>query len=222
MCGIFGSINVSKFEVLDQANKIRGNFASGIFYTDGKTFDFQKTEGSFNWNKIKLPAESDAKLPYIYLGHNQAPTSSERIWKEHNSHPFVNNNWVVAHNGVLTNFEELKKEYIPDHPNVVDSSIIPALLCHFEKKISAVQECDIVKAVLPLLKGTYGLWIVNTTTLNIYLARQGSTLFYDTNSFSSLKGEGYKEIKEGHLYNFSGNACGIVGTYDSKSPFFTL
>lgn len=221
MCGIYGSINVSKFEVLDQANRQRGNFATGIYYSDGKSYDFQKTEGSFNWDKIKL------EDGLIYLGHNQAPTSTERIWKEHNSHPFVRDNWIVAHNGVLTNFEDLKKQYIPDHDNVVDSSIIPALLLHFEKRsdncTSQEKEQAIIKTVLELLEGTFGLWIVNIRTLNIYLARQGSTLFYDQNSFSSVKGDTYKEIEEGTLYRFSAKK-GIfkVGNFNVKSPFLEL
>ena len=220
MCGIYGSFDVNKFEVLDQANRSRGNFASGIYYSDGKNYDFQKTEGCFDWNEIKL------ENGFVYLGHNQAPTSSERRWREHNSHPFVRENWIVAHNGVLTNFNELKKDYIPDHENIVDSSIIPALLVYFEKKTgnctSQEKEQDIIKTVLPLLEGTYGLWIVNIRTLNVYVARQGSTLFYDDNSFSSIKGDTFKEVKEGVLYKFSKKGMIKVGDYQIKSPFFTV
>lgn len=220
MCGIYGSISVSKFEILDQANKVRGNFASGIAYTDGKTYDYQKTKDSFDWNKIKL------NNGFTHLGHNQAPTSTERLWKEHNCHPFVKDNWIVAHNGVLTNFENLKKTHLPEHENLVDSSIIPALLHLFERNtepgVSKEKEQSIIKTVLPLLEGTYGLWIMNIRTLNIYLARQGSTLFYDKDSFSSVKGTDYEEIKEGNLYRFSKKGTTKVGEYQFKSPFFVL
>jgi len=221
MCGIYGAISASKFEILDEANKVRGNFASGIFYYSGEEYDFQKTEGSFNWDEIKLP-----KKGFIFLGHNQAPTSSERKWKEHNSHPFVHNNWVVAHNGVLTNFNQLKKDYIPDHPNLVDSSIIPALLAHFEKTFDTAntqaKETQLIAYVLELLEGTFGLWIVNTNTMNIYLARQGSTLFFDKNSFSSAKGKGYKELKEGVLYKFNKKGLKPVEKFKVNSPFLEL
>lgn len=220
MCGIFGSTNTSKFEVLDQVNKVRGNFASGLFYHDGKNYDYQKTEGSFDWNKINLPDG------FTYLGHNQAPTSSARAWKEHTSHPFVNDNWVVAHNGVLTNFDKLKQDYLPDHENIVDSSIIPALLSHFEKtfdKANTVEkEAHLIGYVLDLLEGTFGLWITNINTLNVYIARQGSTLFFDKNSFSSAKGEGYKEAKEGVIYRFTSKGLKAEGSFKSKSPFLEL
>ena len=220
MCGIYGAIKASKFEVLDTANKVRGNFASGIYYCNGNEYDYQKTEGSFDWNDIKLPKG------FTFLGHNQAPTSSERKWKEHNSHPFVRNNWVVAHNGVLTNFSQLKKDHIPDHDNLVDSSIIPALLSHFEKtfdKANTVEkEANLIAYVLELLEGTFGLWIVNTNTMSIYLARQGSTLFADSNSFSSAKGKGYKELKEGVIYKFNKRGIKPIEKFKVKSPFLEL
>lgn len=220
MCGIFGSFNSSKFEVLDIANRVRGNFASGLFYHDNKNFDIQRMEGSFDWDKINLPDG------LIYLGHNQAPTSSQRSWKEHTSHPFIKDNWVVAHNGVLTNFDKLKTEYIPDHENIVDSSIIPALLSHFEKtlmKVTTIEsEANLISYVLDLIEGTFGLWIVNTNTLNIYIARQGSTLFFDKNSFSSSKGTDFKEVKEGVIYRFNQKGFKPVGGFKPKSPFLEL
>jgi len=220
MCGIFGAISSSKFEVLDQANQSRGNFASGMISHNGSNYNIQKTENSFNWNQIKLPDG------FFYLGHNQAPTSSERKWKEHNSHPFLTKNWVVAHNGVLTNFEKLKTDYVPDHENTVDSSIIPALLSHFEKTPGTAndieKETNLISHVLNLIEGTFGLWIVNLTTLNIYIARQGSTLFYDKNSFSSIKGNESKNVKEGIIYNFTRKGTKAEGKFKVKSPFLEL
>ena len=41
MCGIYGSTNASKFEILDYANRARGNFASGLFCYNDSNFDFQ-------------------------------------------------------------------------------------------------------------------------------------------------------------------------------------
>jgi len=220
MCGIYGATKASKFEVLDTVNKVRGNFASGIYYYNGNEYDYQKTEGSFDWNKIELPKG------FTFLGHNQAPTSKERQWKVHNCHPFVYDNWIVAHNGVLTNFNQLKKDYIPDHDNLVDSSMIPALLEHFEKTFDEAtnkeKELNLISYVLDLLEGTFGLWIVNLKTMNIYLARQGSTLFFDKNSFSSTKGKGYKELKEGVIYKFNKRGVKPVEKFKVRSPFLEL
>lgn len=222
MCGIFGSYNASKFEILDQVNKVRGNFASGLYYHDGKNFDFQRTEGSFDWDDIKLPDG------FVFLGHNLAPTSVRKVWNEKTSHPFVVKNWVVAHNGVLTNFEKLKTEYLPNHDNAVDSSIIPALLSHFEETLllgkanTIDRENQLISYVLQQLEGTFGVWIVNTNTLNVYVARQGSTLFYDKNSFSSAKGEGFVEFEEGKIYKFNKKGFKVTGEFKPNSPFLEL
>lgn len=134
--------------------------------------------------------------------------------------------WVVAHNGVLTNFKELKEKYIPDHPNLVDTSIIPALLDLFEKEFNNCNtpgnEIKCISHILSLLQGTFGLWILNIRTLNVYLARQGSTLFYDSNSFSSTPGENFKELKEGEIYRVYKKGIKSVGAFEVKSPFLEL
>ncbi len=90
----------------------------------------EKYEGGIDWDKVKLPHGDVGD--FIYLGHNQAPTSSAREWNEHTSHPFISGDWIVAHNGIITNYNELIDEYIPCHNNPVDSSIIPTLLDEFE------------------------------------------------------------------------------------------
>jgi glucosamine 6-phosphate synthetase-like amidotransferase/phosphosugar isomerase protein len=214
MCGIWGSFHVAKFEILDKVNQSRGNYASGILYSNGESYDYHKTSGNFDWNERNLPDG------FIYLGHNQAPTSSERVYREHNSHPFEAGDWVVAHNGVLTNFETLKKKYLPEHEGVVDSSIIPALLNHFQKHRGSIIKN--VATVLELLEGTFGLWIFNSKTSDIFLARQGSTLFYDNNSFSSVKGKGFEDIKEGLIYKFDEKGTKEVGKFKVNSPFFVI
>jgi glucosamine 6-phosphate synthetase-like amidotransferase/phosphosugar isomerase protein len=127
---------------------------------------------------------------------------------------------------VLTNFKQLKDENIPDHDNLVDTSIIPALLDLFENRFDKCttisNEILNIEYVLSMLQGTFGLWIMNIKTLNVYLARQGSTLFYDHNSFSSIPGEGFKKIEEGILYRMTKKGIKPVGGFECKSPFLEL
>ena len=72
------------------------------------------------------------------------------------------------------------------------------------------------------LKGTFALWMVNIKTMNIYIARQGSTLFYKGSNISSVKGKHYREVKEGVLYNFSYEGLTPVDGFVYDSPFLTL
>lgn len=159
----------------------------------------------------------------FYLGHTQAPTSSERKYTPKTSHPFKCGDWFVAHNGVLTNFENLK-QYIksPKLYNNVDSSIIPALLDLYSGESD--NEIAIISETLSMLKGTYGVWIYNIVSGNIYLGRCGSTLYCDflSNNFSSLPIKKYKELEEGIIYQITREGTTSVGGFSTDSPFFIL
>jgi glucosamine--fructose-6-phosphate aminotransferase (isomerizing) len=158
-----------------------------------------------------------------FLGHTQAPTSSQRAFSPTTSHPFQFKDWLIAHNGVLTNHKELKqliankKSY-----NVVDSSIIAPLLdMHLKKHGDEI--LSIIKT-LSLLKGTFGLWIYNQKSGNIYIARSGSTLYADflNNEFSSLPNpdNGFVEVEQGLLYLLTKEGITSVGKFATNSPFF--
>ena len=223
MCGIYCSNDLSTFEVLQEANKKRGNFSTGIFHCYNKAnYDIIKKKGNIDWNKTNIPIEKGC----LYLGHNQAPTETGRGWKEETSHPFWVGDWIVAHNGVLTNFNELIDDYVPMHDNPVDSSIIPALLDEFEYTHGPCEDAETevqnILYTIEKLKGTFALWIVNIKTMNIYIARQGSTLFYKDSNISSIRGCDYKEVSQGILYNFSYEGLTEIDGFVYDSPFLTL
>ena len=226
MCGIYCSNDLSTFEILEQANRERGNFATGMVWVNKDTdnYDISKFKGTVDWNKQILPKSK--KQSYFYLGHNQAPTSSERKWHANTTHPFLYGDWIVAHNGVLTNYEDLVNEHLPSHGNKVDSSIIPTLLAENDYIVGPptdkADEASNIATVLELLKGTFALWLYNTNSNNIYVARQGSTLFHKGTNVSSIKGTGYKEVSEGIIYEYTNKGLEAVDGFVSDSPFLTL
>jgi glucosamine 6-phosphate synthetase-like amidotransferase/phosphosugar isomerase protein len=233
MCAIFGSPNFSMFEVLYEANKQRGNFASSLVTlmknSSGIVDDVSivKQQGYIDLVKQKIKPKNHA----YYIGHVQAPTSSARKYDYDTSHPFEQEDWLVFHNGVLTNHEALNEKYCNWNENPVDTSVIPSMLqeewlkLKIEKKRrTSVDEVKIIEDVLNRLEGTFALVIVNTLTLNVYLARQGSTLFINENgSYSSIQGKGWVELPEGKVvkltkeYKFK-----EVGKFTSKSPFLIV
>jgi glucosamine 6-phosphate synthetase-like amidotransferase/phosphosugar isomerase protein len=162
MCGIYCSNDLSTFEILEEANRKRGNFSTGILHCYNKAnYNVIKEKGNINWENTKLPTEKG----WLYLGHNQAPTETGRDWKGETSHPFWVGDWMVAHNGVLTNYEELIDDYVPMHDNPVDSSIIPALLDEFEYNHGPCEDTEAeiqnILYTIEKLKGTFAIWIVN-------------------------------------------------------------
>jgi glucosamine 6-phosphate synthetase-like amidotransferase/phosphosugar isomerase protein len=191
---------------------------------DTDNYDISKFKGTVDWNKRILPKSKDQS--YFYLGHNQAPTSSERKWHANTTHPFLYGDWIVAHNGVLTNYEDLVNDHLPSHGNKVDSSIIPTLLAENDYMVGPptdkADEVSNIASVLELLKGTFALWLYNTNSNNIYVARQGSTLFHKGTNVSSIKGTGYKEVSEGIIYEYTNKGLEAVDGFVSDSPFLTL
>jgi glucosamine 6-phosphate synthetase-like amidotransferase/phosphosugar isomerase protein len=171
-----------------------------------------KTESGWPWN-------NDNKYD-VYLGHVQAPTSSSRQVIAETTHPFESGDWLVAHNGVLENFEELKQSYyISDHTNPVDSSIIPVLL----SELWVGDELLCIKETCEKLKGTFACWIVNKVSKNVFFVRSGSTLYMNDirGEISSVKYTDLEqEMLQGKIYQLTGEGITIVGEFKADSPFF--
>lgn len=203
MCAIFGTSDKEKYKTLYELNHKRGGFALGACFID------QDCEP-------KVVKKRDYTEPYCcakyMLAHDQAPTSSVRGYHFDTSHPFESKNWIVAHNGVLTNHKEL----LPDHLGDVDSSYIPSLL---ERETN--REITAIKNTFSILEGTFSCWIINKMTCNIYLVKQGSTLFADGTTFSSVRFDGCESLEDGKIYIIREYVKTIdqVSTFTSNNPF---
>jgi glucosamine 6-phosphate synthetase-like amidotransferase/phosphosugar isomerase protein len=223
MCAVFGAFDLACFKKLYKDNRSRGDAAFGLLTLRGKTLPFiKKYKGIANFDK-----DVRSFLPDItyFVGHTQAPTSSAQTFDEQTTHPFIEYPWIVAHNGILTNFEELKKLVPEGSYNVVDSSIIPALLKKYSPKFAS--KIKLLELVLGMLKGTYSIWAYNQQTHNLYIARCGSTLYADLEKgiFSSvmqLEPLDMIALQDGGLYQKIDNRIEQVGTFSQNSPFFVL
>lgn len=222
MCGIFAAFDKNMYDVLYEASKQRGNFAYGhCFLTKDKNLPFHIQK----FNKLpKVDDIKDVSINKLHLGHCQAPTSSVRIWKESDAHPFVYDNWIVAHNGVLTNAEQLIEKYQLYVQSKVDTAVIPAMLSMFEKQYEQdVVSC--IKSTLNELTGTFGLWIVHKKTKQIFVARQGSTLYANMSAGSicslECKSGEWCELGEGYIYKIDTTDKNIkpVDKFTNSSPF---
>lgn len=219
MCAIFGSFSPSMTEVLYAANKSRGSFASSIVQIAPNDQYIYKSADEINFDKLKYSDDAE-----YYMGHVQAPTSSQRSYQYETSHPFETMSWMVFHNGVLTNDKQIRKNYLPHILNPVDSSLIVNLIQHFmvEDKSKKPNPIKYIKQALEVLDGTFALSIVDCDTSEIYLARVGSILYYNrSGAFSTLPGDGFKEVPEGTILrlNTETKRFNKVGTFKHSSPF---
>lgn len=219
MCGIFGTTNYDKFITLYNLNQDRGAYAyGGCYITEDREPRTHHLKGT------ALLAPSIDSNDYI-LGHTQAPTSCIREFNRETSHPFEAGNWIVAHNGVLSNDRQIIKDLDLHNTNEVDSSVIPALIDHYEVHTSEYDyEVDAILDALSNLKGTFACWMVNKKSNNLYCARVGSTLFMnkDKTEFSSKMTKNFRSIPEGILFKYDENVFVRAGVFEYDSPYLIL
>tara|TARA_R100000657_G_C4679892_1_gene127771 strand:- start:1606 stop:2235 length:630 start_codon:yes stop_codon:yes gene_type:complete len=204
-------------EVLYDANKERGNFASSVVCLSDDDQYIAKYEGDINFDKFNYAGRKD--IEYL-LGHVQAPTSAKRTWNYNTSHPFESMTWLVSHNGVLTNEKKLRRKHTRFLENPVDTAVIVELL----EKYSQVNKTPIntIKQVLSMLEGSFALSIVNCETNDVFIARVGSVLHYNNKgNYTTMPGTGYKVLPEGVIMklNKKTKRWNKAGTFEVKSPF---
>jgi glucosamine 6-phosphate synthetase-like amidotransferase/phosphosugar isomerase protein len=211
MCGIAGSNNPKKAFELYQSNLNRGCYSSGLMSVGGQREDFfeiSKTLGTFNY-------ECTAPARYT-LYHSRGPTVETKQFNPNHNHPFTYKGWIVAHNGIVSNFEKLAKEYFPeeDFTGATDSCIIPRLI----HKLG-------LGPGLSKIEGTFAIWAYDTLYCSLYLVRNSCTLYanIDTGDFSSTKFEDSKLLLESCIYKLENNKLvELLTKIESKSPYFIL
>tara|TARA_R110000787_G_scaffold286340_1_gene404257 strand:- start:1419 stop:2081 length:663 start_codon:yes stop_codon:yes gene_type:complete len=217
MCGILGTNTLDQFKELFEANIERGNESAGIMMLnqDGfcvKRFLTQPDDDDLDW------CCWDPCNNYHYiLGHCQSATG-DRVASDETTHPFENDNWVVAHNGVIQNIDILEKRCGVKVD--VDSKIILELLNESNEYTASPAEA--IVDTCSLLKGTFGLWVYHKPSNRLFITRQGSTIYVGDGSFSSACTKSTPEcLPEGAVKELTIEPkWKLAGTFQPKSPFY--
>ena len=137
MCGLFGVMNYGKkpvrflmdlVEDLGEASMVRGRDATGIAYVDKHRVAVKKSPVSAWGFKFY---DAPKGLTHI-MGHTRRTTKGDAKFN-YNNHPFLGkagkDNFALAHNGVLDNDLELRKQYkLPETKIMTDSYIAVQML----------------------------------------------------------------------------------------------
>jgi len=220
MCAIFGSYKKEMFEILHNANIQRGTWGGSMVGVNEP--NSKVSYKVYRWaGEAEIEKKTARTKHSAYLGHLQAPTGANRVWSETTTHPFVIGDWVIAHNGVITNQEKLIYEHNNGVKVSVDSKLIPILANKFYKDDMYI---DAISKALSAIEGTFAVWIYNNKNKKIYLARQGSTLFADNKgNFSSINSSNkWDEVPEGKIFELSPAGLILSGQFKCSSPFFVL
>jgi glutamine phosphoribosylpyrophosphate amidotransferase len=183
MCGISGSVNLSKAYYLYKENLKRGYFSSGFLAFAKGNYLSVKQKDVFSEDTLKYLVDKLYGEPLYCLFHSRAPTNSKAPYSEETTHPFYFGKYYVAHNGIITNFKSFPESAEFD----VDSSIIPFHL---------TKNNDSIPKTYEQYEGLLTSWIYNLVDDSLHVVKAGSSLHVDEDSFSSVEFEGSKPVDE--------------------------
>jgi len=198
--------NLTKFDkeqFIDTMKKgaVTNGDAYGIF-----SRNYMMKEGISFKTKIKNLERDSQEFKLVesnfLVGHNRYTTSGKANLN-YNNHPFEVGDFIIVHNGVLWNDDELKKTYSLDYKEEVDSAIIGHLLNHLvvEHKETIT---DAIKIVAESLTGSFSIMVYVKSEDNLYYFKNDRTEFYfsrvvDDDGVSILGSTSESTLEESHI-----------------------
>ncbi len=182
MCGIVGYIGPREaYPIIIEGLKrleYRGYDSAGIALFDGKDLKVCKTKGKV----VDLEARSDKEITKhgsVGIGHTRWATHG--VPNDVNSHPHISNSGdlVIIHNGIIENYESLKKELISRGYTFKSDTDTEVLINLIEdvKKQENVKLGKAVQIALNQVIGAYAIAVFDKKKPEeVVIARLGSPL----------------------------------------------
>jgi glucosamine--fructose-6-phosphate aminotransferase (isomerizing) len=182
MCGIVGYIGKKEAYPIVikglQRLEYRGYDSAGIALYNGTEIELCKTKGKVSDLKLKCEQEITNKAS-IGIGHTRWATHGEP--NDVNSHPHFSNSGelVIIHNGIIENYESLKKELTKrgyTFQSDTDTEVLINLIEDVQKK-EKVKLGKAVQIALSQAVGAYAIAVFDIKKANeLVVARLGSPL----------------------------------------------
>src|SRR5690606_24400025 len=182
MCGIVGYIGQREaYPIVIKGLKrleYRGYDSAGVVLFDGKDLKLSKTKGKVS--DLEQRAEQEITLTgNIGIGHTRWATHG--VPNDVNSHPHLSNSGrlAIVHNGIIENYEPLKKELIKrgyKFHSDTDTEVLVNLIEDIQKKDN-LKLGKAVQVALNQVVGAYAIAVFDKEKPNeIIAARLGSPL----------------------------------------------
>jgi len=180
MCGIVGCIknNPQKF-ILEGLKELeyRGYDSAGVAILDEGELKIVKAVGKLVNLERKLE-NVEFKNPILGIGHTRWATHGKPT--EINAHPHIGNFSAVVHNGIIENYQEIKKFLEEKNISFIsqtDTEVIVRLFEYFYEDNSF----EAFKKTISRLKGAFAILLINKNEEKIFFAKKGSPLIIATN-----------------------------------------
>ena len=239
MCAIFGFLDYGKkvsantlkklIRALSIAAESRGTDATGISYVNnGNIVTFKKAKPA---HKVKLYFPKDTTA---VIGHTRFTTQGSEK-NNYNNHPFEgttsNHTFALAHNGVLYNDKELRKENALPETNIETDSYIAVQLIEHENivdsnSIKTMAEAVTGSFVFTILRDDNTLFLVkgdNPITL-IHFPEYGLYVYASTTAILNVAMKVVKfsgvcnevKINDGDIVRIDSDGKLSVSTFEQK------
>jgi glutamine---fructose-6-phosphate transaminase (isomerizing) len=154
----------------------RGYDSCGIAFVDNNTKELKviKAKGKISNLETEVNKESNIQAN-IGIAHTRWATHGEPTIINAHPHTDCKENIVIAHNGIIENFETLKK-FLEAEGHIFKSETDTEILAHLIEKFYSG---DLKKATQKALKkviGTFGLVVMDKSGKELIVARRGSPI----------------------------------------------
>jgi hypothetical protein len=202
MCGIAGVISQDKRVPFDKFTQVmsltllfelqkRGEHAWGVYLEkkgkennklycgkeDNKmTGELFKSKNSVSTFFETTKSKIYLKNTHTMLMHTRATTSGSPENNE-NNHPFSTDSYILAHNGVIRNDDEIYKNFNIEHKGIeCDSYSIISLIQHFHNE--GFETSKAIEKASEHINGSYACWLYDKETNDVYLFRKSNPIEY--------------------------------------------
>jgi len=178
MCGIIGYVGKKKNAIHVLINGLknleyRGYDSAGIAIKDEKDIKIVKAEGKIANLEKKIEGLSSTCLG---IGHTRWATHGGAT--EVNSHPHKVGNVTIVHNGIIENYEEIKKELLGlgyTFKSSTDTEVACALIDKIYKETN--DKLETMKKANSIITGSFAFGIIfDDDYSNVYAMRKDSPL----------------------------------------------
>jgi glucosamine--fructose-6-phosphate aminotransferase (isomerizing) len=182
MCGIFAIVSQKAKikEAIKSLKKMeyRGYDSAGIAFAKEDKVNIIKEKGEIS--NLEKSIKKNLKVESEYqsiIAHTRWATHGKA--NRTNSHPHYDENFVLVHNGIIENYQQLKERLLTQSEVVfkseTDSEIIPYLISWHLKKTENYKQA--IFATIAELEGSFAIAIINKNKPNlITVAKKGSPL----------------------------------------------
>ncbi|HLR63286.1 MAG TPA: glutamine--fructose-6-phosphate transaminase (isomerizing) [Lentibacillus sp.] len=203
MCGIVGYIGYddTKEILLNGLEKLeyRGYDSAGIAMLDDGDINLFKVKGRIAALRRRV---DDTAVSTMGVGHTRWATHGEPSAENAHPHQSASGRFVLVHNGVIENFQNLKRDYLDGFAfgSETDTEIIVQLVEKNAEKYWDTAEA--FRQTISLLKGSYAIGLIDKQDEEtIYVAKNKSPLLVGLGGgFNVVTSDAMATLKETDQY----------------------